>query len=61
MEPSPFPRLPIVVSFHQLFRLDAQRLGQFTYRAGLRPLLASFKAAYRVEGYPRYARQIPLR
>src|SRR5829696_7915802 len=29
IEPSPLPRLPIVISFHQLFRLVAPRLGQF--------------------------------
>jgi hypothetical protein len=33
--PSPLPRLPIVISFHQFARLDAQSLGQFAKRTRL--------------------------
>jgi hypothetical protein len=55
IEPSPLPRLPTILSLHQLPRLDAQRVSQLAYRARLRPLLAGFKAAYRVESYPRHA------
>jgi hypothetical protein len=54
-------RHQLFLFLHQFARLDAQCVGQFAYRAGLCPLLAGFKAAYRVEGYPRYAPQIPLR
>src|ERR671921_226141 len=46
IEPSPLPRLPIILSFHQLSRVNYERLRQFTDSRHVRLCLIALNANY---------------